>query len=626
MARSGRTARIAAFSFATLVLLTACESLDAPRGLTAEQVAPDRIRLTYQPVSRARTYEVAVRVGEDREWRQVIEIPFEYASIPIWGPPEDGTTLHYRVRARRGSQHSSWSETSLFFGVRPVDSLEAADAADLVCGPPPIQLRWTHHSHAATGVRIDRRTMAADGTEGDWQLVHEGADAGGWSDPDRSALTSCGGYRYRVALTAGDLAGPPVEALYGPTAADPPTDLRAEVTEAGVHLSWTPGTATHFAIERDGRPIAYVTGTTYDDPEPARESAYVLKYRVGRDTSASACREAWAEVAAVRLPASFPTSVRTSAFVWKQYPTSWWDTLTRGPNGALVMHHLDVNGQPTELRTLVPGADAVPETFDLPPATSSAVVVDGRGAVHVFSCVQHYDGALRSATFRYDWIDGCQVHGEELSLPSSWCGVLSATASAGGRLLSIWVVENAFLFLEGSPGAWTTEVRPVDAHLRRSVAPDGTIALSSLTAPGAAARLTLRLPDGSWIGEEPFPMAVDDLDTVLAAQGGGVVLLHRNLLGPPTLVFRTPGLGWSAPEDGPSVTGDYPRLAALDTTSGRLLLAYEATVWVREPDGSWHSIAMPPLGPVEADFDAGGRWWLLSTSLSESVLMLLEEQ
>lgn len=107
-----------------------------------------------------------------------------------------------------------------------------------------------------------------------------------------------------------------------------------------------------------------------------------------------------------------------------------------------------------------------------------------------------------------------------------------------------------------------------------------------------------------------------------------MVLIHENWVGvePPTLIFRTPGSGWTAPEEAPDVTGDYARVAALDANGGRLLLGFSTGVWIREPDGTSGWIATTDGEPVDAGFDDAGRWWLLSLGGSDYEAPLLEEQ
>lgn len=165
-------------------------------------------------------YELEVRGGGSTQFVKATAslIPQSFTQADLYFGPDwpEAMQMQFRIRAVRGQTSSPYSDVADYFrGLWPAVGVSVT----LSTYPSPtLRVTWTRRSTAATGIRLERSVIAADGSRSPWTVLAGVAPADqSYVDSDLAAWASGTSFAYRVTYTLGTLESMPTEGV-GPKA------------------------------------------------------------------------------------------------------------------------------------------------------------------------------------------------------------------------------------------------------------------------------------------------------------------------------------------------------------------------------------------------------------------------
>jgi uncharacterized repeat protein (TIGR01451 family) len=154
----------------------------APSVLTATGISPTQISLTWNDTSSDETgFEI------DRN-SSVISTTSDAITYYLDNSVSASTNYDYRVRAKRGSDYSAYSNTVSLRSPPPAPS----DLAGMALSATSIKITWTNNASDASDIKIERKF---NGEAQFYQIASIGA---GWTEHTDNTVTASNTYIYRV--------------------------------------------------------------------------------------------------------------------------------------------------------------------------------------------------------------------------------------------------------------------------------------------------------------------------------------------------------------------------------------------------------------------------------------------
>lgn len=527
----------------------------------------------------------------------------------------------FRLQAWRGSASSAWSEAATYLrGIRPAWISAAYDPAGQVA------ISWIDYSQVADALLLER-AVNGPGGPGDWTPLPADFGVTSYLDADCPELQSCS---YRVRYGKDGIWSREVSAATGRLPLLQPLDLRADVTPAGVALSWTnrstaaAGIALHCSACAGGATLPAGSSSYVDPGAPPWPNAlyWVEAFELAPNWPIDPGPLPVAEIPPFRVAGPVAT---LDARAFNLPPAA----ARRGDPRGTFFYTTYVAGGSEVVRS----TGATEERHPLPHTmfVSPALLLDGAGNPHVVTRTD--PDATGFLLLTHDWNDGATWHSEDIGpLPvfftDAWFGL-----GAGGELHVLYreggsssgtLVQGVE---SGGSWSWTPLPGPLGANAF-AVAADGTAYVLSIGAPSSIATLP---PGGTWSVEQvPAGSPAASVSLVTGPAG------HIGILGDDSAVgfdrhivyLERSGGTWGAPETVGAVAAAYPAFSWAGTPDGtRLHVA--ATVPDDGPQGghvelfgrnagSWTSMRLAPSpGAPWLGYGADGKLWIAGGGLWE---------
>jgi hypothetical protein len=513
----------------------------------------------------------------------------------------------FRLQAWRGAASSPWSEVATYrSGIRPPSISVAYDPL----GQPAIS--WTNRSRVADTLLLERAVSGPTGP-GDWSPLPTDFGATSYLDAECPELRWCS---YRVRYGKDGIWSREASVASGPMALRQPVDLQAELTAAGVLLSWTnrstaaAGIAVHCSPCAGGATLPPGASSYLDPGVPPWPS---VRYWVEAFERAPAWPTDPGPLPVAGLPpfriegATATLDARAAALPWGLVgdPRSRFAYLTSDPESPVVVR---ADGT-TEDRHSLPHAAFVPP----------GLVLDGAGNPHVVTRTDP-DGT-GTLLLAHEWHDGTTWHGEDIGPLNVFFAEARFGIDAGGGLHILYLQADGSSLTHGFQSGGTWSWSPVSQLLRGdafAVAAEGiTYVLQG--------RLIATLPaGGTWTVEEIPPGRPTALTALVTGPGGRIGILgldtaigfDQHLL----YVERANGT-WGAPETVTPLAAGYPAFSWASTPDGTRLHV-TATVPDDGPRGghvelfghsagSWTGMRLAPSPAApELGYGVDGKLWI----------------
>jgi hypothetical protein len=354
----------------------------------------------------------------------------------------------FRLQAWRGSASSPWSEAATYLrGIRPPSISVALDPL----ARPAIS--WINHSQVADTLLLERAVSGPAGP-GDWSPLPADFGATSYLDADCPELQSC---TYRVRYAKDGIWSRQASVATGRLPLLQPLDLRAELTPAGVALSWTnrstaaAGIAVHCAPCAGGATLP-PSASAYVDPwvppwPSVRYWVEAFEWVPLQDTGPGL-------LAAADLP---PFRIQGAVATLDARAASPPGGLHGDPQGSFVYVTSDA-GRLVAVRSDGPTEDRHPLSHGA--LVRPGLLLDGAGNPHVVTRTE--PNGIGALLLAHDWHDGATWHSEDIGPLNVFFTEVVFGIDAGGDLYILYLQADGSSVTHGfqSGGTWSWSTVP----------------------------------------------------------------------------------------------------------------------------------------------------------------------